>query len=49
VHFVVGTGKVGKRLCDVDATRLRAAESVPAMEQDLKWENFTLPNRLPIR
>jgi hypothetical protein len=36
-------------LRDVDATRLRAAVFAPAMEQDLKWENFPLPIRLPIR
>jgi hypothetical protein len=36
-------------LRDVDVTRLRVAESVPAIEQDLKWENFPLPFRLSIR
>jgi len=36
-------------LRDVDAIRLQAAESVPAMEQDLKWENFTLSIQLSIR
>jgi hypothetical protein len=38
--------KAGMWLRDVDSTRLHAAECVPAMEQVLKWENFTLPIRL---